>query len=466
MTGFIYWSWLGIVVLTPLYLAAVRPWTWSLISFLLGILMLFWSVLAYRHPEQAALGWRRHWPVSVPFLIVFAWALVQTFGGTPATLHHDIWREAAIVLNIPPSGAISLDPMRTLDTAMRWLAYGSVFWLAMQMGRDPVRAERALWAIIIAASAYALYGFWAHFDTGAEKVLWYRKIGYQKSITGTFFNANAFAIYIGLALLCAFAFLGRAWTAAAGMGLGSRTGILTFFDRVTPRLFFLLLMIALLGTVLLLTLSRGGLLTFLIGIFILVIAYFATGKARKSSVAALFLVAVIGGGLLAGVSGKQTSERLGFLVSGGSGGRTDIHALTIRALEDRPLTGAGLGAFDRVFFMFHDTGIPWKEHRYEMAHSTYLELAVEIGIPATILLMFSFIMIGARCLIGAITRRKDTIYPALALASLATISAQALFDFGMQIPAVAVTFFAIAGIGFAQSWHHARSSTAERSSER
>jgi len=49
-------------------------------------------------------------------------------------------------------------------------------------------------------------------------------------------------------------------------------------------------------------------------------------------------------------------------------------------------------------------------------------------------------------------RSRDSELPAIGLAATLFIGAQSLVDFGVQIPAVAFTYSALAGIGWAQSF--------------
>jgi hypothetical protein len=53
---------------------------------------------------------------------------------------------------------------------------------------------------------------------------------------------------------------------------------------------------------------------------------------------------------------------------------------------------------------------------------------------------------------GVFQRRRDGIYPAIAVAATVLVGVHAVVDFSLQIPAVAVTYAAILGMGVAQSF--------------
>ena len=59
---------------------------------------------------------------------------------------------------------------------------------------------------------------------------------------------------------------------------------------------------------------------------------------------------------------------------------------------------------------------------------------------------------GAICLRGVLVRKRDTSYPAVGLAATALIAVHSAVDFSLQIPGVAVPYFALLGAACAQSW--------------
>src|SRR5690606_10334739 len=89
--------------------------------------------------------------------------------------------------------------------------------------------------------------------------------------------------------------------------------------------------------------------------------------------------------------------------------------------------------------------------RVDKAHNTYVEHLVELGVPATLLLYAGPLLLFAYCLRGVFLRRTDQVYPLAAVGATLLVGSHALVDFSLQIPAVAVTFAALLGIGVAQA---------------
>ncbi|MFV3078091.1 hypothetical protein [Niveispirillum fermenti] len=62
------------------------------------------------------------------------------------------------------------------------------------------------------------------------------------------------------------------------------------------------------------------------------------------------------------------------------------------------------------------------------------------------------LIILARCAIGLVRRRRNQIFPAVALAATTLLGLHGVVDFSLQMPAVAATYAFLLGLGFAQSF--------------
>ena len=81
-----------------------------------------------------------------------------------------------------------------------------------------------------------------------------------------------------------------------------------------------------------------------------------------------------------------------------------------------------------------------------------LEPMADLGVPAGIAFMAAPLLIAMQCLSGAALRRRDRAFPAVAVAASMSMAVHAMAGFALQIPAVAVAFAVLLGIGAAQSW--------------
>ena len=149
----IFWTLVGVAVLAPLAIAAVHPWTWSLMACLVGVLLIAWSAQIMLSRSGPAVGLRRTWFILVLFAITAGWAALQALPTMPSTWHHPLWRSAASALGVDLAGAISLDPFESRSALLRLLTYAGVFWLALQYCSERKRAQQVFFVLVVAGLA-------------------------------------------------------------------------------------------------------------------------------------------------------------------------------------------------------------------------------------------------------------------------------------------------------------------------
>ena len=89
---------------------------------------------------------------------------------------------------------------------------------------------------------------------------------------------------------------------------------------------------------------------------------------------------------------------------------------------------------------------------WNLAHSTPLELASDLGLPLAGLIVLAWLIVLVVLMRGVCIRRNDLIVPAGALAVAILGLAHSLIDFSLQIPGYAIVVFALVGAGLAQSF--------------
>ena len=117
-------------------------------------------------------------------------------------------------------------------------------------------------------------------------------------------------------------------------------------------------------------------------------------------------------------------------------------------VAERPWQGHGYGNFEAAFAQHRDERFG---DRVDMAHNSYIEHLVELGVPATLLLYFGPLLLFGYCVRGVFARRRGQLFPLVAVGATVLVALHALVDFSLQIPAVAVTYAALLGIGVAQA---------------
>jgi O-antigen ligase len=281
---------------------------------------------------------------------------------------------------------------------------------------------------------------------GFDLILWVEKAGRVSNVTGTFVNRNNFATYVGLGILCLAGF--HLWEFFRALQSG-RTGrdralhiVQQVFVRGAPQLACILILL----TALFLTSSRAGVTSTLIALAVLASCMGALRSVQRR------LFALLGAGLLGAalavflLSGQGWLDRL-MTTDLDREARLQRYEQTWQAIGHAPLTGHGLGSFSQVFPLYADV----KTFNSDKAHNDWLEAVFELGWPAALLWFAVLASLGLRCLVGFFRRGRDQVYPLVGFCACVLVGLHSLVDFSLQIPAVAVTFSALLGVGVAQS---------------
>lgn len=121
----------------------------------------------------------------------------------------------------------------------------------------------------------------------------------------------------------------------------------------------------------------------------------------------------------------------------------------LRMIQNAPLLGLGLGTYENAYPMYSDTMLPLI---MDKAHNDYLELAAGWGLPAAILWWSALAWLAFLCVRGVFIRRHNRVFPMLAVGATILVAVHSIFDFSLQMPAIALTYATILGLGVAQSF--------------
>ena len=328
--------------------------------------------------------------------------------------------------------------------------------LGLIVGADGQCARRALQVMVWAGVGYAAYGI-ANLLFDPTAILWREKTA-DTELTATFINRNTAAAYFGS---CAVAWLvmlmarvrGRlpagpiVWAKLAQHIVSGASGEQQIITRFC--MFFVCL------TAMFMTGSRGGVL---LSLFAMVVAFVVFVRRDLPRVISL-LLAMVGAGAVAlallQFLGGNVEAKIGAagLVEQG---RLAAYQSTLRIIADYPWFGTGLGTFTSIFPAYRSGNISivgvWN-----LAHSTPLELAAELGIPLALLIAAGWIVAILVLFRGTRRSRRDTVVPLAALAVSLIALLHSSIDFSLQVSGYAIVVFALVGVGLAQSFQTASS---------
>ncbi len=394
-------------------------------------------------PDTPGISLRR---LAIPLSLYGAaigWGMLQTLPVLPDDWAHPIWSEAELVLGALPR-LVSLSPAAGREGEMALIGHGLAFLLAVQMGRSNRRAARLIEGLGLSGGVVAAYGLVVYLS-GTEKILWLDKWAYPGDLTATQVNRNHYATLAGLGLLCALAAIliklnqfGR--RKCLRLVLGGRDWWLIGMLAAVP----------ILATALLLTHSRAGAAASVLAAMVFLIL--AQGRKWQPILVQMALLIAFSLAVLA-----ELDNRVGEL-SADTDQRLRVYLLGLEILSERPWLGYGLGGFADAFQAIRPVSIT---QYWPQAHNSWLELMIELGIPAALCLFLAGGWAAMRCVAGVFLRHQNRELAALGVAASVLVGLHALVDFSLQIPAVAVTFAAILGVGVAQSWSSTRGQVVE-----
>ena len=449
----LFWIYLAIVVLAPLPFGGVHALSQALFATVFLFLAFLWGTRqAFCLTWQGA-SLRNILPETVCFSLVLGWIALQWLVDVPGIGSHPIWQEAQEALGkAVGGGALTPARERAFETFLRLITYAAVFWLALTFGQDRHRARQLFLAIAVSGTVYAVYGLIIHFG-GFEHVLWVEHAGTKRDLTATFINRNSYATLAGLGLLCAVGL----YQTSLQRGLESRR---TGRDRVayllqhafTKGAAWLTIILVLL-TALFLTRSRAGVTAGLVAVLCLLSLSRVTRSQKGWMSSALRLCLPVGLIAVYLLSGEGWQHRL-LGTDLEKDGRLVMYQQVWQVVQSAPWGGFGAGSFAQVFPLFADE----VTSHWEKAHNDWLETLFDLGWPAALLWFAVLFWLCCRCLAGAFRRRRDRIYPMVGGCACVLVGLHALADFSLQIPAVAITFAVLLGVGVGQSWSTKNSS--------
>jgi len=335
---------------------------------------------------------------------------------------------------------LSLDPTSTVLGLGLVTAATLVFWCGRYLcgqghTRQLVNLVAAL-GVVASLAAVAqravdparIYGLWLPIDDGARPM-------------GPFVNRNHLATWLLLAapLLAGALAAGQRRSASDGTSaqLAARIRILE------TRQGWLAIALVLMTLTLVLTTSRAA-LGAAAAAALTAIALGRRRATRRGVVIGLVSAAIVAAVALSTIAPQPWIARAQETLALGTAGRAAIwtDARTVAALY--PVSGAGLGSFERAMLVHQTTD---RRTQTNQAHSQYLQLLAEGGILLTapvIFVMVTYAWLAARRL------REDSTQAAWlrigSLSGLVAVAVQGLWETGLRMPANGILFAVVAAV--------------------
>ncbi len=326
----------------------------------------------------------------------------------------------------------SYNPHETLVEVVKLTIYLGVFFLAAALNKE--ERQRLLRLLVLVIFLVALVG-----------LLLFLLIDTRR-IEATFVNANPLGIYLVMGFF------------------------LAAIQYLSDGKWAFLTAASVIGSGVILTGSRGSMLAGLLPFTVLVIGVIWQIKTQSNFKAAqrlgqVVLAVIIMVGLLSSIAPalqghygqlldsqagqellKRNVLRTGNFVSGSVGGRWSFWKVAVKEFRDNPIIGVGAGNYHNAYFQY------WNQDRFysRFTHNHYLQVLAETGALGFALFLLALAALARQVWLNR--NRKDSLYQGCVLAGTAFLLHIGI-DFSWDMPAVTVTFWALAGVAGSRLEH-------------
>jgi hypothetical protein len=440
------------VGLTQSRLARVQLWmaltAAALAPVPFGSVSLFWTTfwvgflavtLLLQPPRPHTNSQRLYLSLLIVVTGLYAAVAIVQVSPTAIADAHPIWetlKAAGFEVSPHPSAQASIPD----DAVGRALLGLLALYVGFAVGVDAHGVNRLTRGIARCGAVGATYAILSHLFA-PNALLWREKTAYLGDVTGTFVNRNTAAAYFGC---CFVLWIGIVARRFSSLKVASAAEFLTVGASGFRRARLLgsssaaaICLAALFGTN-----SRAGIVVTLasaaFAVFLMNGRSRGLARSRLVGVAAALTATVISAGLVARVASEGLFDQL----------RWSAYRSSVALVSEHWTLGTGLGTFVDVFPAVRRPDTPII-NVWDKAHSTVLEIAVEMGVPVAAL-----VALGSLCglyVVAARARAAGSYTLASMAAALSLFLAHSIVDFPLQIPGTLLLFGLLFGAALARA---------------
>jgi O-antigen ligase len=281
--------------------------------------------------------------------------------------------------------------------------------------------------------------------TGYQKILGFTKQFYTDDATGTYINHNHFAGF--LELVIPFAAMMVFYNLQSRSGPSFRRGR-AGGNSLDPRIFFYAFIVILLLLAVVFSRSRMGIFSVLVSLILMGLLGLL-GEGRRAWMVITLVVIACSMTYAIWIGLDPVIKRFEAVTPSSIENpyaRTSIWKQAGGILRDYPVVGTGLGTFPIAFRRYQTSLL---DLLVDHAHNDYLEVAAETGIVGAVLLFIPIIVLLLKMIVAYAEARNPYRRSVLlaCVGSAAALLVHSAMDFNLQVPANALLFAVVLGLG-------------------
>ncbi|PID58901.1 hypothetical protein CSB45_02560 [candidate division KSB3 bacterium] len=372
---------------------------------------------------------------------------------SPAAYHFYADAASAIQVEVPHALTVSMSRHATETGFHTLMAYTGVFFLIVNNLRSPRQIKRLMYTIAAVGVVEAFYGLLDYLSGGQQIFLHHHTHSF--GLSGSFVNKNHFAGYLELAIPLLLSLLVFQLEERRQMTAKKR---FRFLSEKFMKVVLIGFLSALTIGALLLSGSRGGLLSFAAGmLFFTALAYSRRIIRKRAPLILLVLLTAFVAAILLGHG--SISSRLQTLADLDSDFsfqlRRKIWNDTFSMFRASPIFGTGLGSFPHIYPQ--SQSFP-SDLRIDHAENDYLQLLTETGAIGAFLVL-CILALFLHSTIRAWMQRQARwaiIFTIGGLSGLSCLLLHSFIDFNLHLPSNAFSFTVIAALSSVSAHSHRR----------
>lgn len=400
-----------LLIFTPIAFGSMEIWAFSLMELGIFLIIILETLQwAFRRPSGVDSPdepiFDKKWTFPAIFLGLFLLLILFQILPLPAgllkilspktyALRLDFSSLSSSVTQLPndsitKSFPLSFVPFITQIEFFKWFALISLFLFLLKWEGFEKRKSTLIAVIMFIGILESLYGM-IEFFSGHEHILHIDASSLISSVSGTFINRNYFAGYLLMVIPLAigYVFYRESFNQDISVGWHRR------LSSLDGKTYFLVFGVILMILGLLFSASRMGILSLLLSLTVVALAFRNPEREQRVSKTPIFVfgLAVLWGVLI----GLDAVISRFFAGSEGLWDRWEIWDNTLQIIKDFPLLGSGLGTFTQVFRAYRSFHV---EGLVTHAENDFLQLASEAGFAGTGLLTIAFLFLFYKAFCG------------------------------------------------------------------
>jgi O-antigen ligase len=443
-----------LLVFAPLAFGSIHVWAYSIAEFGVFILLSVY-IMRYILHTSSQLSWVRTSVnrILLLLLLLIGLQLIPLPASWMAFISPKTFSDKMQLSELPQISIAYSFHSATMEF-LKIAAYIGMFFLVLNTLKSKQRIDMLVYVLIFTGLFEAMYAIAQTFSANPMIWWWKSRVGGAKFASGTFIGSNHFAFYLEMILPLTLGYMigqkKREKRLLPGLG-GTRAFIQKVIAVLSPEsahpqkiLFFFMSVI--IGTALLMSASRGGIISMAASMFFMALLFLSKREYRKYGVLILSLCLIVFiYGLQLGI--RPTLDKFKNLEKGAESRlHSSLDAMPV--LESYPIFGVGWGNFRHVYPQYA------AKEEYEASgylHNDWLEAGAETGVIGLCLIFAAFFIYMFRMV--RLWRQRRNLHAVGIGAGVMTGVLSAAFhsfsDFSMHIPANPLTLSAILALGYA-----------------